>query len=187
MINSRTISFKNLYLAVGVLGSILPLLDVWKCGWHIPPSISESYYLGAIVPFTCVLFSLGVVFFFNKGFDIIDTLCNKLSGIAAIGVVSFPCDSPKFMFPVLHYVSAITLFLTFAFMSLFVFRRLRSPKGYTKNKNRRNIIYTLCGFSILLFMLLTGLKVITIYWGEVLMLESFAVSYIVQGEIIFKD
>ena len=188
--NKYKISFKTLYLMVGILGAILPFLDVWKCGWHFPPSISESYYLGAIVPFTCILFSMGVVFFCNTGFDDRDKWANRISGIAAIGVVSFPCDSPKRLFeflpfPVMHYISAIVLFGTFAYMCLFVFTDVRSDVGYTRQKNMRNNIYRICGMIILFGMFYA--RFVNIFWGEVIDIYSFVAAYLIQGGFILKD
>src|ERR1035437_1552383 len=101
-------SYYRLYRMIGYLGLLLIILDVWKCGWKIPPSISESYYLGAIVPFVVILGSMGIVFFCNLGFDWLDEVCNKISGLAAIGVISFPCDGKLGLF---HYISAIALFI----------------------------------------------------------------------------
>ena len=183
------ISFKTLYLMIGILGAILPFLDVWKCGWHVPPSISESYYLGAIVPFVVIMGSLGIVFFCNKGYDTVDGWCNRIAGIAALGVISFPCDSPKYLaniipYPGVHYVSAVILFLTFAYMCIFVFTELRSDKGWTKQKHIRNIIYRICGVMILAGM---GIAYKNTFWGEAWMTEFFAIGYLLQGRVAFKD
>lgn len=185
-------SYQRLYGIIGVLGMILPFLDVWKCGWHIPPSISESYYLGAIVPFVLILGSLGIIFFCNNGFDERDTIANRISGICALGVISFPCDSPKLLFghipfPAIHYVSASLLFTVFTYMCWFVFTELRSPKGWTHNKDKRNLIYRFCGFAIIIGMVLTVAKVISIFWGEVIMLEAFGIAYLLQWKLILKD
>ena len=190
---SEQVSFKRLYLLVGILGALLPILDVWKCGWKIPPSISESYYLGAIVPFTCILFATGVIFFCNDGFDGRDKICNRISGVAAIGVVCFPCDSPKYLFwfipfPAMHYISAAIFFGVLGYMSGFVFTRLRNRyKGWTNNKYYRNYIYILCSVCIYTCMILAATKVIPIVYAEWLMIWAYVIAYIIQGEIILKD
>ena len=177
-------SFERLYAMSGFLGMILPILDAWKYG-GIPPSISDSYYSPAIVVFTLILGALGITLYNNQGFDKLDKYCNRLAGIAAIGVISFPCNSPKLLlwfipFPVIHYVSACILFLTFAIMC-FVFREVRSRKGETKQKNWRNTIYLLCAIFIIIGM--AWAKFIQIYWGEVIALESFGIAYMVQGKV----
>lgn len=174
---------------IGILGILLPILDVWKCGWNVPPSISESYYLGAIVPFVVVMGALGIVFFCNEGFDIRDKWCNRISGIAALGVISFPCNSPKHLFgyipfPDIHYASAVILFLTFAFMCLVAFPSMRSDCGWTKNKHIRNYLYRICGIAILIGM---GVAFKYTFWGEVIMISFFGPAYLIQGGIAFKD
>lgn len=178
-------SWEKLSGVIGMLGMILPLLDCWKCGWKFPPSISESYYLGAIIPFTLVLGSIGIIFFCNDGFDNRDKWANRISGLAAIGVISFPCDSTNHLFnipfPIIHYMSAVLLFLTFSYMCIFVFTQVRSDKGYTSNKYNRNFIYIGCGSLILISLILA--KLVNIYWSEVIMLEAFGVAYMVQGKL----
>lgn len=180
------------YRMVGFLGMILPILDVWKCGWKIPPSISESYYLGSIVPFVLILGSLGIVFICNYGYDETDRVMNRISGFAALGVLCFPCNQ----YPTLHYIYAIILFVSFALMCLFVFTGLRSPNSYDlgyanievlrKNKKRRNIIYITCGILIMIGMCL--IHFLKLFWCEVLMLESFGFAYLfVQGKLILRD
>ena len=188
--NEYKISYKSLYFMIGILGCLLPFLDVWKCNWHIPPSISESYYLGAIVPFVLILGSMGIIFFCNTGFNNLDKWCNRISGIAALGVISFPCDSKNKLFnliqyPVIHYISAVILFSTFAFMCAFVFTNVRNENGYTRNKQWRNLIYRLCSISILTGMLISWK--INIFWGEVMMIYSFVTAYLIQGGVAFKD
>lgn len=191
MPNEYKKSYETLYAMIGFLGMILPVIDVWKCGWITPPSISESYYLGAIVPFTCILFSLGIIFFCNQGFDAIDTWANRISGAAAIGVVSFPCDGAN-PYPYIHYASAVVLFLTFAVMCIiFTDKRSNSSWGYKTmtetelkpTKKRRNSIYIVCSTSITLGLCAVALKLVSIYWGEVWMLESFGFAYMVQGKV----
>ena len=190
-------SWEKLYLVLGVLGMILPILDVWKCSnskqqnWVIPPSISDSYYMGAIVPFVLILGSIGIVFFCNQGFNNNgkDKWCNWISGLMALGVISFPCQSLKKLFGVvpfkaIHFGSATVMFLIFSFMCLRVFTKVRSDYGWTKQKHSRNFIYYTCGITILLGM---AFCIINIFWGEVIMLESFGIAYLVQGKIIFID
>lgn len=179
-------SWEKLSGVIGILGMVLPVLDYWKCGWNFPPSISESYYLGAIVPFTLILGSIGVIFFCNEGFDVQDKWCNRVSGLTALGVISFPCDSSNHLFnlipfPAIHYISAIILFLTFSYMCIFVFTQDRNGLGNTSNKRIRNILYVIFGIIILIGMVLA--KLVNIYWGEVLMLEAFGFAYMVQGKL----
>ena len=168
-----------LYRTVAILGLILPIIDVWKCGWKVPPSISESYYLGAEAPFVLILGSLGIVFFCNYGFDLKDKWCNRISGLAALGVVCFPCNQ----YSILHYISAITLFCTFAYMCLFVFTDLRSTSEYTKNKIIRDYIYRISGALIIVGF---AICCISKFWGEVWMLIPFGISYLVQSKLFLK-
>ena len=178
-------SYYLLYRMIGYLGFALIVLDIWKCGWVIPTSISESYYLGAIVPFVVILGSMGIVFFCNKGFDWKDEVCNKIAGLAAIGVISFPCDS---VYSKLHYISAIVLFCTFSFMCFFIFTGCRSL-GSERLKIIRNRIYVTCGFGILTgigcFLLLHGKN--HIFWSEVIMIISFVIAYLIQGGVVLKQ
>lgn len=192
IVNEEIMSYKTLYRMVGILGMILPILDVWKSG-EVPPSISDSYYLGAVVPFVLILGSLGLILFCNTGFGPLDAWCNRISGVAAVAVLSFPCkcDDRFFGVPyrIIHFTSATILFLTFAVMCLFVFTKIRSSRSATggqknANKRYRDLIYRVCGVLILVGMPI-ALK--WTFWGEVWMLEAFGIAYLVQGKTIFKD
>ena len=170
------------YGLIGLLGLLLPFLDVWKCGGKIPSSISISYYQGAIAPFVLILGGLGLILFCNHGFDQVDKWCNRIAGLAALGVICFPCNGPG-LYPTIHYVSAVILFLTFAFMC-FVFTGIRSQRGTTRNKEIRNIIYKTCGV-----LILVGFPVAYrwTFWGEVWMLYAYGIAYLIQAKIILKD
>lgn len=195
-------SYFRQYAIDGLLGLLLPILVVWQCG-KVPSSISYSYYIGAAVPFVFVMGNLGVTFFCNHGFKgvtfllnrpftNVDKICNRITGLASLCVIFFPCNSPKYAFncipyPDIHYASAVLLFATFSFMCLFVFTQIRSSFGATKQKKMRNIIYRMFGVFILLAMIAIGLKLVTVFWGEVAMLLGYGIPYLIQGKIILRD
>lgn len=175
------ISYETMYKAIGLLGMLLPLLIILRIG-YFPSSISESYYTDARDIFVGIMSSLGLFFITSKGYNGKDTWCNIIAGIMAIIVPLFGCEGP---FSWLHFTAAIIFFSSTCFMCLFIFPKVRTEK-YTKcnkpiTKILRNIIYRICGIFIILGMFLI---IITknIGLGEVMMLESFGIAYLIQSK-----
>ena len=177
---SEQISFKDFYRMIGALGMLLPVFIFLRLGGHFPPSISQSYYTDAREFFTITMGSLGLFFIANKGYDTLDSICNKIAGIVAIIVPMFGCEG---QYSWLHFTAAVIFFWVLAFMCLFVFTQGESG---TPEKGLRNIVYISCGAVIILGMVLIA-AVKNIAFGEIIMLEAFGFAYFVKGNTLFKD
>ena len=173
-------SFKDLYRMTGLLGMLLPVFIFLRLGGSFPPSISQSYYTPAREFFTITMGSLGLFFLTNKGYDIIDNICNKLAGSMAIVIPMFGCEGP---YSWVHFSAAVLFFVILAVMCIFVF-----TTGYsgTAQKHKRNAVYRVCGLLILLGMVFTAITK-QIATGEIIMLESFGFAYFVKGNALFRD
>jgi hypothetical protein len=166
-------------------------------------SISATYYANSGPLMVGLLFASGVFLLTYVGYEIIDDVVNKVSGVAALGIVFFPCNTPGtpeyvgiFQVPVsvsgvLHTIFAALFFLSLAVNILVCFTR--SKGTITKNKVRRNTLYYICGASILFFMVLEVVHSLAKWDGpvtmvlEAFMLLAFGVAWLVKGNTILKD
>jgi len=178
----------------GLFCLMIPFLVLWKLNWIVPPSISYTHYTNARDYFEVLLGLICFCFYFNPGFENkFEYYLNKISGFSGLGVILFPCNEIsrtflKIKFPILHYLSAGTLFISFSIILIFVFTQLRSKKGWTKNKYKRNYIYIFCGLSIIVSLILIATNAISIFYGEVLMILFYGIPYtLVQSKVFLKD
>ena len=200
-------------LALGVICGLLPIAcflfnlpAVLWCEWDssILGSISATFWSPS-APFMIIGLGLASFFFFTyKGYNRTDNILTTISAISAIGVVAFPtwlgimnftkwdCMGvfyvPAVICNYLHMISAGVLFISFAIMIFFQF-----TKG---NHKKRNILYRICGVLIVVFSIgvaLDGvvapyipgwLSSIWVWLNEFLMLEAFAVAWIVKSRAI---
>ena len=157
--------------------------------WH---SISATYYASSCVWMIGSLVLASFFFLTYSGYDTYDKVLTRISSVAAISIVVFPCymqgftNVGLFALPVnisgtIHNIAAATLFISFALMIL---------TQFTKGKDRkRNLIYGACGSVIILFMLnqvITTLVDAPGYWtmiNEFFMLEAFAVAWITKSRV----
>ena len=173
--------------------------------WYM--SISATYYANSKLFMIGLLFATSIFFFSYKGYDWKDRACSLIEAIAAIGIVIFPCATdgipdrvgllclPVKLSHTIHCVFAGTLFTTFAINILFLFTL--SKGTMTKEKKIRNLIYRICGWTIVAFIILQILATTVLskaipswfpmtWFVEFWMLEAFAFAYIVKSEAIPK-
>ncbi|MEN8173756.1 MAG: hypothetical protein ABFS03_12875 [Chloroflexota bacterium] len=194
---------------IGMIGLVLPhllwLIAGWRLmkglqRWELLSSISAYYYTGAVAVFSGALVALAVFLFSYRGYDNQqrrrDRIAANIAGAAAILVAFFPTDVPK-GFPALswwtpimgtiHYVSAVILFSSFIFFSLFLFPISKLEKEeLPPDKLARNRIYISCGVAIVLCIIWAFIAVYNdapIFWPEALALEFFAISWLVKGRV----
>lgn len=169
-------------------------------------SISATYYCSPKILMIGLLFTTFVYFFSYRGYgsDIRDVIIAKISGVSALGVIAFPTNTAfipndinvgLFYLPVttshiVHCVSASALFVSFAIMILFQFTQ--SNGNPTPEKKKRNILYKICGLTIIFFM---AFQMVTVafddvfpnWWtmiNEATMLTAFAVAWLCKAECI---
>lgn len=188
---------------LGILGCLLPTLCVG--GAALSPntiypdwwtSISITYYSSPVL--IAVLTSVGFMLITYRGYNTWDTIVNSTAGVCALCVVCFPTEASwldmstevgLFWLPIrvtrlVHYSTAFILFLLLAINSICLFARGRNKK--------KNMIYKVCGYVILLFLLIFGINqvfignkgMVIVY--ESIMLVAFGVSWIVKGHMLDK-
>jgi len=139
-----------------------------------------------------------------KGYDLKDTVFSIVAGFFALCVANLPTDTlavcgndcyASHSIGLLHYTAAAGLFLAFAYMSLFLFTK--SAGTMTPEKKKRNVIYRVCGYTILVSL---GLIVVhksiggivpesiqPVFWLEAISLFAFGISWLVKGGTILRD
>ena len=177
-------------LLFGVLGEIR---KINYPGWY--NSISATYFSNGNM---CMIGALCLCSFFlfsYRGYDLGDRAYTLVAAVSALLIVACPCAAaptnyigllalPAKMSNIIHTVAAISLFGSFAFMTLTQF-----TKGGHKKRNR---IYRICGWTMLALMAVVGLSVIFNWPGymtmicEAGMLEAFALAWIIKSDVCAK-
>ena len=209
------ISFLTLRKAVGILGILLPValavgVKILSSCQVIQDLISDYYFTKAGSLFVGTLCAVGLFLFSYNGYELRDTIASKLAGLFALGVVFFPTYGPNsssicnFLHrnsssasSTIHDISATLFFITLAYFCLFLFTKTSGTP--TANKRKRNRIYKVCGYTILLSILLLFLfaKIPSLWSGfkeykpifilETIALWAFGFSWLTKGEFILKD
>jgi hypothetical protein len=161
-------------------------------------AVSVYYYTGAVAAFVGILAALAVFLFTYRGYkneyQSSDRGAAIVAASAALLVALFPTGAPTdrlrlaWWTPVtgmIHNLSAVILFSSFSFFSLFLFPKSNiKGKPLPPDKQARNAIYHMCGIAILACMMWAGSSYFTgapIFWAEALALEFFSVSWLVKG------
>lgn len=101
---------------------------------------------------------------------------------------------------IIHYISAISFFVTLAYFCLVLFTKTSSDHPPTSMKLLRNTIYKSCGYAIvfcLIFILVYKIwlskifqeldQFTPVFWFETFALWAFGISWMVKGEIMLGD
>jgi hypothetical protein len=210
------LSYKALRKAVGYVAIALPFaLGIPYLIHHSPHiiqgSISAYYYTGLRNLFVGSLCAISMFMLCTRGYDKKDEYAGFLSALCAIGVAFCPMDPTDINekmtcftmppYPHLHFVFAVTLFIVLGYFCLFLFRM--TDGNPTRQKIQRNIIYTICGWTIYIAMAteaLLGLAKgfipsIGSWWRdghhllicEAICLWAFGYAWLIKGEAFFKD
>lgn len=192
---------------LGVLGIALPVMVVLAAGlrpvkhieaWKMLPSISAYYHTGAEAFFIGIVVALGVFLLTYEGFGNADgrkdRTAARIAGASALVLAVFPTEAqggfpcPGWWKPwmeVLHATGAAVLFLSFGYMSWFLFPL--SDKTLSREKRLRNLIHRLCALVIgagLAWALVAGFLLQRgIFLPETLMLLAFGISWLVKGKV----
>ncbi|MHC4106250.1 MAG: DUF998 domain-containing protein [Planctomycetota bacterium] len=206
--DSLVISYLGLRKAVGIIGIALPfVLALGKIVLEEPgilSSISSYYYTVMRDVFVGSLCAIAVFLMSYRGYERKDDIAGDLACIFALGAALFPI-APDVgatlgdkVVGALHLLFAACLFLTLAFFSLVLFRKTDSTKTPTRKKLQRNIVYTVCGYTILAciaLIVVVGLisddspikRLDPVFWLESAAVVAFGVSWLTKGEAILKD
>ena len=187
--------------AIGVIAAVLPLgvvIFTWAHGnrWALEDSISHYYYTAGRDWFVGSLCALAVFFFSYRrgatGKYRIDAMLSNFSAAMALGVAFCPTtfdDQAKgadAFVGTVHLVCATLLFTALGVFAMFLFSRSGGTK--TPQKQKRNTVYHWCGAVIFACIAILALSEALhwtsgpkLYWYETVMVEAFAVSWLIKG------
>jgi hypothetical protein len=225
MDNNTAVSYWRLRQLIGILGILLAFLSVLAGllgGADNPPhwwsSISATYYSNAAPVMVGLLVCVGMFLTTYDAYTTADTVVSTLSGAAAVIIAFFPCrleafensrvgvfHLPAATSQTIHSIAAVTFFLLLGCMSIFLFTR--TDGNVTGRKKIRNVIYLICGWTIIAALSADGILTVLytnnilgngkgIYayeytaWGitfEAVMLTAFGVSWLTKGGLIKPD
>ncbi len=223
--NQLVFSYLALRNFIGYCGVFLPLLLIifTRTIGHdraVENAISDYYYTSAGELFVVLMSVLGVFLFTYKGYERNENLLTSFAGLCALGVVFNPTRT-KYLresFTVhsahesvakinsfeVHLLFAGCFFIALAIMSLKYFPKtdaseLQDAKGHRTQKAKRNIIYRICGWTILISM---GILIVYFlckpvkewvgdfpltFIMETLAVEAFGISWLTKGETFWPD
>jgi hypothetical protein len=202
------ISYLDLRKAVGIIGFALPFVlafgKMFSQGPGLEGSISYYYYTDMRNVFVGSLCAIGVFLMSTRGYDRRDEIAGILAFVFAIGVALFPttpyvdATSREQCIGYLHLSFAALLFLTLAYFCLALFTETAPDRTPTPRKLQRNIVYRVCGSTILACIGLSGAVAIPavnnlvqgltpIFWFESIAIVAFGAAWLIKGETILKD
>ncbi len=218
--NPKIISYNTIRRSVGVLGISLPVII--SAGAYILGNCNEiqssvSLYYNTIMRnvFVGILCAVALFMFAYRGYDYRDRIAGISAFVFALGIAFFPAskdmvinckyDIPQLRHPgwirTIHLTSATLFFLTLSYFSLCLFTRTDGkPGSYTKQKKKRNVLYRICGFVMLMSIFIIALWMLVleskfphleqyhpVFWLESIALWAFGISWLVKGEVVLKD
>ncbi len=223
--NELVISFLTLRNLIGISGMLLPIVltlltpkgEQDKVMEH---SISEYYYTKNGDLFVVLLSVIGVFLLTYKGYDRFwERTLTLVAGFCGIGVAFFPTattmgnslsihkvrkEVPEFFGLVQwHFIFAALFFISLALISLIYFRKKDVNSVYLidgrkkKQKEKRNLVYMICGWTMLISIALMILYFIidppslrnmpVVFALETVAVEAFGISWITKGQTLWPD
>lgn len=200
-------AYRRLRRAIGYLGMLLPIILVLLSTFHlfdteIQPSISHYYFTNLREIFTGTLCAVAFFLICYKGngnsvFWKNDNLLTNIAGLMALGVALVPTNPLEgqemaytlfaLNLKVLHYIFAAVLFLSFSLLSINVFTVGQQINGEVPiSMINENKIYRVCGYAILIFIILIPLSSFpysTLVF-ETLSLLAFGVAWLIKGRAL---
>lgn len=206
--DALVISYLGLRKAIGIIGTLLPFVlafgKVLLESPGIQPSISAYYYTLMRDVFVGSLCAIAVFLMSYRGHERQDDIAGDFACAFALGVALFPTapeldpTTQQTIISAVHHVSAAAFFLTLAFFSLVLFRKTNPNFTPTPRKLQRNVVYTVCGYTILACVALIALQALLpetpplkrldpVFWLEAAAVVAFGLSWLTKGEAILKD
>lgn len=223
--NELVLSFLTLRNLIGISGMLLPVvLTIFTPKGEedkvIEHSISEYYYTKNGDLLVVLLSVIGVFLLTYKGYNRFwERTLTFVAAVSGIGVAFFPTatkignsltihiineEVPMF-FGVIqwHFIFAGLFFISLALISLFYFSRTnKEDTGHKDERKReqkakRNVIYKICGWTMLICVVLMILyikidppsleNVPVIFVLETVAVEAFGISWITKGQTLLPD
>ena len=219
------ISYQALRAFIGITGLSLPVVAVLGCflfgagiySWQI--SISHYYYSIMHIAFVSILCVLGGFLMTYKGKAPWESRLSNLAGFFAVAIAAFPTTFSGFQpeqngenqylrltkevtkfWGSMHFVFALGLFICFIIFCLHFFQRPDADyQGVAEVKfKRRKRIYKICGWAIIISILLMGLFNFVIKGEEGLFaystfifettaLWAFGTAWLIKGSAVLKN
>jgi len=184
-------------------------------GPWIERSISAYFHTGVREIFVGALGAIGVFLLAYRGLQRRDDVASNLAGFLALVVAAFPTPErpldPNSTNSVtlfsdafhpdpavvggIHFAAAALLFVTLAYMSLFLFTRTDQAVP-TPQKRARNVVYVVSGVTIVAAIAVIAVVKLTnveddlagiVFWLEAVAMTAFGVSWLTKSEIILGD
>jgi hypothetical protein len=187
---------------IGILGMAFPIIllmggmIVFRIGGQV--SISAYYHTGMRDVFVGILWAIGIFLLSYKGYDCLDRIVSVLGCIFAVGITLFPVGTG--LAGKVHLACAFLFFSTLIFFSLVLFPKTNPKKTPTTRKLQRNIVYKICGYTMMICILLIIVyfllpdtvaslfeTVNPVFWLETIAIFFFGISWFTKGEAILWD
>jgi hypothetical protein len=206
--NSLVLSYMGLRKAIGIIGTTLPfalalglMLLSRRAGVEV--SISAYYYTRMGDVFVGSLCAVAVFLMSYRGYERRDRVAGVAACVFGVGIALFPTapDAPtaaQARVGIVHHVFAASFFLALAYFSLALFRKTDPTKPPTRQKVQRNVVYTVCGYTILACLAILvvarivigepameALKLLFVF--ESVAIVAFGISWLTKGEFVLKD
>jgi hypothetical protein len=218
--NKLVVSYKTLRNLIGYCGMILPIVLILTTRTApydkiIESSFSDYYYTSSgdiLVSFLCIL---GAFLFIYKGYNIKENILTTIAGICGIFAAFSPTatdalrqsfsvhtllpDVPEIFGFERHTIVAGLFFITLGFISLHCFPQTDVNKQITTLKKKRNIIFKICGWNMIISVLIMAIyfvsdristmfgKIPFIFIMETVATWAFGISWLTIGETIYPD
>jgi Protein of unknown function (DUF998) len=202
----KILSYPGLRKSGGYLGIALPFVLVFGqiLLQHYPAiqdSISAYYHTDLRNILVGDLCAIAVFLIACKGYDQVDAILGDFAGLCAVGVAFFPtnCEEcPKTLISKLHATFASLLFLQLAVFCLVLFTKTVPDKTPTPEKLTRNNVYKVCGYVIIVCIVLSLVTSIPsvrpllgwknyLFFYESIAVIVFGVAWITKGGTILRD
>lgn len=204
VVDGIVLSYLALRRMVGYVGAGLPFALV--VGWLLlsdgssawPHSMSGFYWTSVGNVFVGALCAIGAFLFSYCGYARRDRVAARLASICAIGVAMFPV-CPDHGYTALqqsvgrvHLACAALLFATLAYFSLLLFTSTDGERAMTPEKRKRNLVYRLCGWTIVACLVSTAVCEYAVgghavFFLEAVMVLAFGASWLTKGQAILAD
>jgi TctA family transporter len=216
--NPVVLSYYTMLRMVGLLALALPIalatgsiLAGLLISGHLPHpllqrSISDYYYTPMRDLYVGSLCAIAAFLASSRGYDLRDEITGYLAGVCAVGVACFPSFNPRstlfthweFAFGLVHTVFAALMYLTLAYICIFLFRKSSPQKTFTRRKQDRNRIYVASGIIMVACMIaMVSLTMLTtierrhpsrwLFWCESSALCAFGIAWLTKGEGFMRD
>lgn len=214
------IALRNL---IGLFGLLLPFVLLFTTQTtgndrRIEPSISDYYFTSNGDLLVVMLCIIAAFLFTYRGYTLFENILCTIAAISAVGVAFSPTattynresfsihtaiENVPHVFGVdRHFIFAVLFFISMAILCLFFFTRTNQSVisgNKMSQKSKRNIIYYLAGFILMLFpgaligaLLFKNIfpslnKFPLIFYCETIAIIAFGLSWLTKGNTFFPD